>query len=123
MNTCLNCGKKYDLEWMTERIKDKYCKVPKCKDCNGVVKPDITFVGEDLPARFFQCAITDFPQCDLLLIMGTSLVVQPFASLVNEVAEEVPRLLINMKEAGRAGILERATGMPGLCYGLSYNRR
>ena len=43
---------------------------------------------------------TDFPQCDLLLIMGTSLVVQPFASLVNRVKPNVPRILINRERVG-----------------------
>ena len=38
----------------------------------GVVKPDIVFFGEDLPKRFYSY-IVDFPKCDLLVIMGTSL--------------------------------------------------
>ncbi|KAK5985746.1 NAD-dependent protein deacetylase [Trichostrongylus colubriformis] len=84
-STCTSCGKKFDLQWLEDRVKDKDCLVPRCDKCDGVVKPDITFFGENLPKRFFQCAITDFPRCDLLLIMGTSLVVQPFASMVNEV--------------------------------------
>ena len=42
----------------------------------GVVKPDIVFFGENLPKRFFTCVEEDFNKCDLLLIMGSSLVVQ-----------------------------------------------
>ncbi|EYC36663.1 hypothetical protein Y032_0868g2776, partial [Ancylostoma ceylanicum] len=38
------------------------------------------------------------------------------------VSEEVPRLLINKEEAGRAGVFERAMGIQGLCYGLKDNR-
>lgn len=37
----------------------------------------------------------DFPVCDLLIIMGTSLKVHPFASLVDKVGGLVPRLLLN----------------------------
>ncbi|VDM73853.1 unnamed protein product [Strongylus vulgaris] len=111
------------MQWMTDRIKDPNCKVPRCENCKGVVKPDIVFFGENLPQRFFQCAISDFPKCDLLLILGTSLVVQPFASMVNEVSDDVPRLLINMEEAGRAGLFERAMGIQGLCYGMNDNKR
>ena len=44
--------------------------------------PDIVFFGEQLPDRFFQLRYNDFQSCDLLIIMGTSLKVQPFASLV-----------------------------------------
>ena len=43
---------------------------------------------------------TDFPQCDLLIIIGTSLTVQPFASLPARVGEACPRVLINMEKAG-----------------------
>lgn len=51
----------------------------------GLVKPDIVFFGEKLPARFFQMLHEDFPRCDLLVVVGTSLTVQPFASLIGQV--------------------------------------
>ena len=66
----------------------------------GLVKPDIVFFGEQLPERFFQCAESDFAECDLLIILGTSLKVHPFASLVGLVREDVPRLLVNREEVG-----------------------
>ena len=50
----------------------------------GLVKPDIVFFGESLPPRFFQKMQTDFPKADLLIVMGTSLTVHPFASLIGE---------------------------------------
>jgi NAD-dependent SIR2 family protein deacetylase len=50
--------------------------------CGGLVKPDIVFFGESLPQRFFQLVSQDFSRADLLIVMGTSLVVQPFASLI-----------------------------------------
>ena len=37
---------------------------------------------QGLPQRFFALAETDFDCCDLLIVMGSSLVVQPFASLI-----------------------------------------
>ena len=40
------------------------------------------FFGENLPERFWQQVPVDFPKADLLIVMGTSLVVQPFASLI-----------------------------------------
>lgn len=121
---CMSCRKNYSLEWMKEKLDDETCKVPLCDNCNGVVKPDIVFFGENLPKRFFTCAVSDFPKCDLLIIMGTSLVVQPFAGMVNEVRDEVPRLLINLTEAGRRGLRERMMlGSPGLNYGHKNNYR
>ena len=73
---------------------------PTCEDCNSLVKPDIVFFGENLPRRFFERTAADLPACDLLVVMGTSLVVQPFASMIDEVAKDCPRLLINREKAG-----------------------
>ena len=72
--------------------------VPRCEDCNAVVKPDVVFFGECLPNRVGQMAAEDFPRCYLLIILGTSLAVQPFASLVDRVPSKCPRLLINLEE-------------------------
>lgn len=71
-------------------------RCPKCKD--GLVKPGIVFFGEELPERF-SLSSDDLPQCDLLIVMGTSLVVFPFAGLVGMVGEDCPRLLINREKA------------------------
>jgi len=68
--------------------------------CNGLVKPGIVFFGENLPKRFFQSAEEDFPQADLLIVLGTSLVVNPFASLIDKVSPGTPRLLINREKVG-----------------------
>ena len=66
----------------------------------ALVKPDIVFFGEDLPVRFYQLLKRDFPKCDLLIVMGTSLQVTPFADLTRKVGKECPRLLINQERAG-----------------------
>lgn len=74
--------------------------VPKCSSCQkGVIKPDVVLFGEGLPSEFWKY-LNDFPQCDLLIIMGTSLVVQPFAGLANKVDPKTPRLLINRDAVG-----------------------
>lgn len=69
------------VDFLSERIFSDL--VPTCEKCNGVVKPDIVFFGENLPSRFFSCVEKDFPKCDLLIILGSSLAVQPFASLID----------------------------------------
>nr|XP_020475563.1 NAD-dependent protein deacetylase sirtuin-3, mitochondrial isoform X2 [Monopterus albus] len=53
----------------------------------------------ELPRHFFKY-FTDFPLADLLIIMGTSLEVEPFASLSGAVRSSVPRLLINRDLVG-----------------------
>ncbi|KAM8971872.1 NAD-dependent protein deacetylase sirtuin-3-like [Pelodytes ibericus] len=72
---------------------------PYCTVCEGLVKPDIVFFGEDLPKRFWKFR-KDFPKADLLIIMGTSLETDPFANLVNHVRSSVPRLLLNRDRVG-----------------------
>uniref|UniRef100_A0A671V2M2 NAD-dependent protein deacetylase sirtuin-2 n=1 Tax=Sparus aurata TaxID=8175 RepID=A0A671V2M2_SPAAU len=59
------------------------------------------------------CACQDFPRCDLLIVMGTSLQVQPFAGLVGRVSKSCPRLLINMEKAGQADPLLGLLGFGG----------
>ena len=56
---------------------------PTCERCNSLVKPDIVFFGESLPKKFSDSVQADFKNCDLLIVLGTSLTVQPFASLVD----------------------------------------
>ncbi|XP_023200205.1 NAD-dependent protein deacetylase sirtuin-3-like isoform X1 [Xiphophorus maculatus] len=73
--------------------------IPTCSFCAATVKPDVVFFGEDLPQKYFLHT-KDFPKADLLIIMGTSLKIEPFASLVNTVRSTVPRLLLNRHAVG-----------------------
>lgn len=95
--TCTACLRKYEGKDLRPDVMSG--TVPKCPTCKGVVKPDIVFFGEELPRHFFKY-ITDFPLADLLIIMGTSLEVEPFASLAGAVRSSVPRLLINRDLVG-----------------------
>ncbi|XP_036005800.1 NAD-dependent protein deacetylase sirtuin-2 isoform X2 [Fundulus heteroclitus] len=105
------CRKEYNLDWMKEKIFSD--AIPKCEKCSSLVKPDIVFFGENLPARFFTSMKMDFPRCDLLIVMGTSLQVQPFAGLVSRVSKSCPRLLINMEKAGQADPMLGLLGFGG----------
>lgn len=98
--SCIDCKTKYDPELMEKAIDAD--DVPLCPDCMGLVKPDIVFFGEPLPAGFFESR-TLLAQAELLIIMGTSLSVFPFASLPSLVRESTPRLLINLTKAGSIG--------------------
>nr|XP_006228735.1 NAD-dependent protein deacetylase sirtuin-2 isoform X2 [Rattus norvegicus] len=69
--------------------------------CLSVSTSDIVFFGENLPPRFFSCMQSDFSKVDLLIIMGTSLQVQPFASLISKAPLATPRLLINKEKTGQ----------------------
>ncbi|XP_004999602.1 NAD-dependent protein deacetylase sirtuin-3, mitochondrial isoform X5 [Cavia porcellus] len=95
--TCTVCRRSFpEKDWWADVMMDR---VPCCPVCAGIVKPDIVFFGEPLPERFLL-HVLDFPMADLLLILGTSLEVEPFASLSEAVGASVPRLLINRDLVG-----------------------
>ena len=66
------------------------------KKYGGYVKPNITFFGENTPKRFHELYRRDFRNCDLLIIMGTSLKVSPFKELIGQVKPNTPRVLIDI---------------------------
>ncbi|XP_033012534.1 NAD-dependent protein deacetylase sirtuin-3, mitochondrial isoform X1 [Lacerta agilis] len=95
--TCTVCRRSYPGEDFREDVMAE--KIPKCPVCTGMIKPDIVFFGEELPHRFFL-HVTDFPMADLLFVIGTSLEVEPFASLAYAIRSSVPRVLINRELVG-----------------------
>lgn len=110
-STCIVCKHRVDDDWIREKVmKGEVARCPRDKcpgpgkkrgkgEGGGLVKPDIVFFGESLPSRFFRC-MPDFKTADLLIVMGTSLQVQPFASLIDAVPSSCPRLLINLERVG-----------------------
>lgn len=120
-NHCIDCQREYSMEWVKEQIFGD--SVPTCDSCNGTVKPDIVFFGEDLPPRFYALPETDFEECDLLIIMGTSLEVQPFASLVGRPNKHCVRLLINRDAVGRSSNFTFLYGKEAMRYGRKGNKR
>lgn len=99
---CIECKTEYPDEQMKQKIMEK--EVPRCirESCDGLVKPDIVFFGEALPESFHRNRSLP-ATADLAIVMGTSLTVQPFASLPAFVSEETPRVLINLERVGGLG--------------------
>jgi len=82
----------YDLNEFKEKILKK--ETPTCSSCKNFIKPDVVFFGESLPSEFMK-KFKLISSADLVIVMGTSLTVFPFASLVNFIPSSVPILLIN----------------------------
>jgi len=76
---CLGCGRAWPFEEIQSRVHDG--ETPRCEGCGGIIKPDITFFGEALPSGAIEDAVTLASKADLMLILGSSLVVQPAASI------------------------------------------
>ncbi|KAI6781975.1 uncharacterized protein J7T54_005186 [Emericellopsis cladophorae] len=99
---CIECKKEFDGDKMVEHVERG--DVPRCEDkeCKGLVKPDIVFFGEMLP-KHFDRETYRLGMADLVLIIGTSLSVYPFAALPGMVQEGKPRVLFNLQRVGGIG--------------------
>ncbi len=77
---CLDCGDRTSLE----EILCKYGAAdvpPACERCGGILKPDVIFFGEALPEDTLREAMRQANHCDLLIVVGSSLVVYPAAGI------------------------------------------
>lgn len=85
---CSVCAAAHSLcaESGTDSLEaDRKISPPRCLHCNNLVRPGIVWFGESLPERAFQQAFDAAGDCDLVLSVGTSGVVQP-AALIPEIA-------------------------------------
>lgn len=76
-NHCIKCNKEYSSEYVF-----KSEGVPKCS-CGGLIKPDVVLYGEMLPQDALEKSIDAVSHADLLLVLGSSLVVYPAAGLID----------------------------------------
>jgi NAD-dependent deacetylase len=68
--------------------------VPDCERCHGILKPDVVFFGELLPEMTLKKATFNATRCDLIIVIGSSLVVYPAASIPMYAKESGAKLLI-----------------------------
>jgi NAD-dependent deacetylase len=54
---------------------------PRCPDCGALARPDVVWFGESLPRKALEAAWAAAQQCQMMLVIGTSAIVQPAASL------------------------------------------
>lgn len=81
-NYCLDCHEFYDEKIIIES-ENSPDKLPRCKKCGGLIKPDVVLYGEGLNEDIITGAVQAISQADTLIIGGTSLTVYPAAGLIN----------------------------------------
>ena len=91
--SCLSCGKKYDRDDIQERLNSGV-KVPYCDDCAGILKPDTISFGQAMPEDKMADALMYACECDLCIVLGSSLVVYPAASVPAHAVQNGARLII-----------------------------
>ena len=100
-NTCMECGERYDLEYIMDEANCEN-KVPRCEKCGAVVKPDVVLYGEMLDEDVLTGAVKAISEADTLIVGGTSLVVYPAAGLINYFSGK-DLILINKSETSYDG--------------------
>ncbi len=92
-NYCEDCRKKYDLDYILA-AED----IPKCNECGGIVRPNVVLYEEPLDLNVFEGAAELISFADTVIVVGTSLVVQPAASLVRNYFCGKNLVLINLQQ-------------------------
>ena len=77
---CVSCQATWSWEEVERRVLNGEYD-PRCTRCNGILKPNAVFFGEPLPMGAFMEAIDKSTQCDLFMVVGSSLVVYPAAEI------------------------------------------
>ena len=80
-NYCLECGEFYD-ETIIKESENAPDKLPHCKKCGGLIKPDVVLYEEGLDQELIDKSVRAIAEAETLIIGGTSLVVYPAAGFV-----------------------------------------
>ena len=75
---CTGCNKTYSMDEAYEQLKKEL--PPKCS-CGAILKPGTVLFGESLPRAALNMALLASKNCDMFLVLGSSLVVHPAASM------------------------------------------
>jgi NAD-dependent deacetylase len=88
--SCLKCGKSYDAQ--PELLK----KIPpRCTTCQGILRPDFIFFGEQIPQEAYKKSEEESKKADVFILAGTSGVVVP-AALIPQYAKQNGAVIIEV---------------------------
>lgn len=78
---CFSCGKSFELEWVRDQAADQ--GIPRCDECDPPppLKPNVVLFGEMLPEDALHRSAQLASEVDVMIAIGSSLVVHPVAGL------------------------------------------
>lgn len=91
---------------------------PKCPECGSSARPDAVLFTEELPSAAWEGAVRSVRRLregDVLVIIGTSGVVQPAASLPSYARKGVHTIEINPSRSNLSDSVDLYIGAPGSC--------
>lgn len=89
---CLSCALRYELEQLEQQFQTQG-RVQPCTSCGGIIKSATISFGQSMPVAEMEQAIQAAEACDLFIVLGSSLVVQPAATLP-EMAKQMNASLV-----------------------------
>jgi NAD-dependent deacetylase len=94
---CIECGTDADREAVHRLVSDGDA-APTCDVCEGPLKPATISFGQAMPERETSSAFAAAASCDLMIVIGSSLVVYPAAALPEEAVRRGAALVIVNRE-------------------------
>lgn len=94
---CTGCGRRTPHRGAIDASSDS--TLPRCDACGRLLRPDVVWFGESLDPRVLEAAARWSEAADVCLVVGTSAVVEPAASLPRRTASSGGRVLeVNPEE-------------------------
>jgi len=91
---CLTCQRRFPLPDVLETMVQQKAESPLCPHCHGILKPDAVFFGEALPEDVLLQATRRSKSCDLFIVIGSTLVVYPAASMPSYATQAGAKLAV-----------------------------
>lgn len=95
--SCLECAKRYELDWVRERFEARDGRAPDC-ECGGFIKSATVSFGQSMPEAAMRRAAALTDACDLFIAIGSSLVVWPGAGFPLRAKQAGAKLVILNRE-------------------------
>jgi len=101
---CMDCSREFTMKEAYDLVDQE---VPARCMCGGIIRPDVVFFGESLPADALEEASQAALECDVFVVLGSSLVVQPAAQLpVIAKRQGAKLIIINIGETPLDGMAD-----------------
>jgi NAD-dependent deacetylase len=102
---CTKCAIGYEMQRFYQDIACERLKIPLCDSCGAPIKPDIVLFEDFLPADAWDRSVAAAEKCDMMLILGSSLVVYPAAELPRiALASGAKLVIVNLEATGYDGV-------------------
>lgn len=121
---CFACGRPHPDLPLPQSDGQRRIPPARCQGCGGLVRPGVVWFGESLPQQAWRQAQELASECDLMLVVGTSALVQPAAMLPDLAAQAGAKLVEINPEASalsaRVDLHLRCSAVAGLaaCLGV-----